>query len=128
MLVAIRKAALIAVPLAIQPLVTFERTAEVVLQIDDRPVAVDLDPLKLGIVDSAADRLGEVDISQVVTHLLRVELVVARDRDEGSIREQGGDELAERGVERRTPAGGIGEERPPPGVRWRRIASMFSFE
>src|SRR6476661_5730323 len=45
---------LVGVSLAVQPRVPLQRAADVVLRVDHRPVAVDLDALELGIVPAAA--------------------------------------------------------------------------
>ena len=114
---------LVGVALAVEPGVPFQGAADVVLGVDDGPVAVDLDALELGKVLAAAGGLGVLDVGEVEADLGGVELVVAGDGDQGVVGEELGDEPAEGGVEGGAAAGGVGEERaaagldvPPQGV------------
>src|SRR5208337_3288519 len=70
---------LVGVALAVEPRMSFQGTADVVLGIDDDPVAVDLDALELGEVLAAAAGLGVLRIGEVKADLGGVELVVAGD-------------------------------------------------
>src|SRR5208283_2375261 len=56
---------LVGVALAVEPRMSFQGTADVVLGIDDGPVAVDLDALELGEVLAAAGGLGVLRIGEV---------------------------------------------------------------
>ena len=94
----------------------FEGAADVVLGVDDGPVAVDLDAFELGKVLAAAGGLGVLGVGEVEADLGGVELVVARDRHQGVVGEQFGDEPAEGGVEGGAAAGGVGEEGAPAGL------------
>src|SRR5271165_6323757 len=114
---------LVGVALAVESGVSFQGTADVVLGIDDRPVAVDLDSLELGKVLAAAGGLGVLGIGEVEADLGGVELLVAGDGDQGVVGQELGDEAPEGGVEGGTAAGGVAEERaaaglevPPQGV------------
>src|SRR5437763_481558 len=68
--------ALIGVPFAVEPLLPFEGTAQVVLRVDDGPVAVELDPFELGEVATAPRGLAVLDVGEVEPDLVGVDLVV----------------------------------------------------
>ena len=114
---------LVGVTLAVEPRMSFQGTADVVLGIDDGPVAVDLDALELGEVLAAASGLGVLRIGEVKADLGGVKLVVAGDGDQWVVGQELGDEAPEGGVEGGAAAGGVAEERataglevPPQGV------------
>src|SRR5262245_36278628 len=82
----------VSVTFAVEAAVPFQRAADVVLRVDDRPVTVELHPLELREVPASAGRLGILAVPQVEAHLGSVELVIPRDRDEWFVRDQLGDE------------------------------------
>ena len=90
--------------------------ADVVLRVDDRPVAVDLHPLELGEVLAAAGRLAVLAVRQVEADLGGVDSSSRGIGTSGAAGQQLGDEPAEGGVEGRAAAGGVGEERPAAGL------------
>ena len=67
-------------------------------------------------VDAAAGPLVYCTLERSVPTLTRKELVVARDRDQGMVGQQLGDEPPERGIEGRAAAGRVGKERAAAGV------------
>ena len=97
---------LVSIALAVEPGMPFQGAADVVLGVDDGPVAVDLDALELGEVLAAAGGLGVLGVGEVEADLGGVELVVAGDRRPGGCREAarrrtGGRRRRRRGCRRR---------------------------
>ncbi len=75
-----------------------------------------LTPSRSGKPEAAAGRLAVADVGEVVADLAGVKVVVAGDRLQRAVGEHRGDELAERGVERRAAARGVGEDRAAAGL------------
>jgi hypothetical protein len=107
------------VALAAPIVVPIQDAANPVLRIDDRPVAVDLHALQLGIVLAAACGLGVLALAEVEAGRIGVKFVVPGDRHELFVRQQFCDETAEGGIERRIAAGRIGEE---GAAAWNEVA------
>src|SRR3954447_3281353 len=107
---------LVGVALAVHAGVPLQGAADVVLGVDHRPVAVDLDALELGIVPAAAGGLGVLGVPQVEADLGGEQLVVAGDGDQGVAGQELGGEAAEGGVEGGGAAGGVGEEGAAAGL------------
>ena len=108
---------LVGVSLAVEPGVPLQGAADVVLGVDDRPVAVDLDALELG---KSLPPPAALVYWRVLAGRSRPWSERARRRGgsarAGLVGKQLGDEPAEGGVEGGAAAGGVGEERAAAGL------------